>query len=74
LHDIMVSKSGSTNGIPSEEIIFSSAQRKDYNADPPTQCFHYIQAMIITNRLDELIGALHDTLVLGKISNELRLV
>ena len=74
LHDIMVSRSGSTNDIPSEEIIFSSAQRKDYNGDRPTQCFHYCQAMIITNRLDELIDALHNALVLGKTANELLLV
>ena len=74
LHDIMVSGSGSANDIPPEEIIFSSAQRKDNNADHPTQCFHYCQAMIITNRLDELIDALHNALVLKKTANELLLV
>ncbi|KAG2189056.1 hypothetical protein INT44_004198 [Umbelopsis vinacea] len=74
LHDIMVSGSGSANDIPPEEIIFSSAQRKDSNADRSTQAFHYCQAMIITNRLDELIHALHNALVLKKTANELLLV
>ncbi|KAI9287049.1 nuclear pore protein 84/107 [Umbelopsis sp. AD052] len=74
LHDIMVSGSGSANDIPPEEIIFSSAQRKDNNADRSTQAFHYCQAMIITNRLDELIHALHNALVLKKTANELLLV
>jgi Nuclear pore protein 84 / 107 len=74
LHGIMVSRSATTNDIPPEEIIFSSAQRKDHNADRPTQCFHYCQAMIITNRLDELIDAIHNALVLGKTANELLLV
>ncbi|GAB5591599.1 Nucleoporin nup84 [Umbelopsis nana] len=73
LHDLLTLNHGSTSGIPPEEIIFSSAQRKDFGADIPTRCFHYIQAMIITNRIDDLINTLHGTLVLKQTSNELKL-
>ncbi|CAO3682681.1 unnamed protein product [Umbelopsis vinacea] len=73
LHEMLTPNHASTNGIPPEEAIFSSAQRKDVGADIPTRLFHYIQAMIITNRIDDLIHTLHDALVLKKTANELKL-
>lgn len=39
LHEMLTPNHASTNGIPPEEAIFSSAQRKDVGADMWVQAF-----------------------------------
>ncbi|KAG2182397.1 hypothetical protein INT43_007327 [Umbelopsis isabellina] len=66
LGEILMPDFVGSNGLPSEEAIFSSAQRKDIGSDAATQCFHQIQALIITNQIEFLVSTLHEALVLKK--------